>query len=89
MRFSASLIGRLGEGGQGVVYLGHGPEGEQVAIKLLRTQLDRDSKALARFAREVSIAERVAPFCTARVISADLLGGTPYIVSEYVEGPSL
>lgn len=83
------LVGRLGEGGQGVVYLGHGPDGEQVAIKLLRAQLDRDSKAHARFAREVAIAERVAPFCTARVITADLLGETPYVVSEYVEGPSL
>jgi predicted Ser/Thr protein kinase len=83
------LAGRLGEGGQGVVYLAHGPDGQPVAIKLLRTQLDRDSKAHARFAREVSIAERVAPFCTARVISADLIGEAPYIVSEYVEGPSL
>jgi predicted Ser/Thr protein kinase len=83
------LAGRLGEGGQGVVYLGHGPDGEQVAIKLLRAQLDRDSKAHARFAREVAIAEQVAPFCTAQVITADLLGETPYVVSEYVEGPSL
>lgn len=84
-----SLNGRLGEGGQGVVYLGHDPDGEPVAIKLLRTRLDGDSKDRARFVREVSIAGRVAPFCTARVISADLLGETPYIVSEYVEGPSL
>ncbi len=83
------LIGRLGEGGQGVVYLGLGPDDEQVAIKLLRTRLDGEGKVHARFAREVSIAERVAPFCTARVISADLLGEAPYIVSEYVDGPSL
>src|SRR5687767_6999373 len=84
-----SVAGRLGEGGQGVVYLGHGPGGERVAIKLLRARLDRDGKAHLRFAREVAIAERVAPFCTARVITADLLGETPYVVSEYVEGPSL
>ncbi|MBA9003417.1 bifunctional serine/threonine protein kinase/MFS transporter [Thermomonospora cellulosilytica] len=83
------LAGRLGEGGQGVVYLGHGPDGERVAVKLLRARLDRGGKAYARFAREVAIAERVAPFCTARVITADLLGDTPYVVSEYVEGPSL
>src|SRR5262249_15792144 len=83
------LAGRLGEGGQGVVYLGHGPGGEQVAIKLLRARLDRDSKAHARFAREVAIAERVAPFCTARGIRAALLGASPYVVSEYVGGASL
>ncbi len=83
------LAGRLGEGGQGVVYLGHDPDGEKVAVKLLRTRLDRDGKAHARFAREVAIAERVAPFCTARVITADLAGETPYVVSEYIDGPSL
>ncbi|TDB94697.1 serine/threonine protein kinase, partial [Actinomadura sp. 7K534] len=83
------VSGRLGEGGQGVVYLGRGPGGEQVAIKLLRTRLGRDGKAHQRFVREVAAAERVAPFCTARVITADLHGETPYVVSEYVDGPSL
>ena len=83
------LAGRLGEGGQGVVYLGHAPDGEPVAVKLLRTRIDGDGTAQARFAREVAAAERVAPFCTARVITAELDGATPYVVSEYVEGPSL
>lgn len=66
-----TVLGRLGEGGQGVVYLGRGPENERVAIKLLRTRLDQDNAAHARFAREVSIAGRVAPFCTARLLEAD------------------
>ncbi|GAA0574313.1 hypothetical protein GCM10009546_41270 [Actinomadura livida] len=83
------VAGRLGEGGQGVVYLGRGPDGEHVAIKLLRTRLGRDGKAHQRFVREVAAAERVAPFCTARVVTADLHGETPYVVSEYVDGPSL
>ncbi|OLT26436.1 hypothetical protein BJF79_12050 [Actinomadura sp. CNU-125] len=84
-----TLAGRLGEGGQGVVYLGHGPDGRPVAVKRLWGRLDPDGKARTRFAREVEIAGRVAPFCAARVITADLDGAAPYVVSEYVEGPSL
>ncbi|MEV4524914.1 protein kinase [Streptosporangium sp. NPDC049304] len=83
------LVGRLGEGGQGIVYLGRGPEGEQVAVKLLHHGLVGDPEARARFLREVSVAQRVARFCTAVVLHADLAGSRPYIVSEYVPGPSL
>ncbi|WP_433239722.1 serine/threonine protein kinase [Streptosporangium sp. CA-135522] len=83
------LTGRLGEGGQGVVYLGRGPAGEQVAVKLLHHGLAADPDARTRFLREVSVAQRVARFCTAPVLHADLAGSQPYIVSEYVPGPSL
>src|SRR5262249_49886018 len=31
----------------------------------------------------------VAPFCTARVLTAEVGRSEPYIVSEYVDGPSL
>ncbi|MFI6453247.1 protein kinase [Streptosporangium amethystogenes] len=86
---SFELTGRLGEGGQGIVYLGRGPEGEQVAVKLLHHGLVSDPEARARFLREVSVAQRVARFCTASVLHTDLAGSRPYIVSEYVPGPSL
>ncbi|MDF5752308.1 serine/threonine-protein kinase [Spongiactinospora sp. TRM90649] len=86
---SYQLIGRIGEGGQGVVYLGRGRSGEQVAVKLLHGGLASDEDARARFLREVAVAQRVAAFCTARVLHADLAGNRPYIVSEYVAGPSL
>ncbi|MGW3367545.1 protein kinase domain-containing protein [Streptosporangium canum] len=83
------LTGRLGEGGQGVVYLGRGPADEQVAVKLLHHGLASDPDARTRFLREVSVAQRVARFCTAPVLHADLAGSQPYIVSEYVPGLSL
>ncbi|MEU9883967.1 protein kinase [Sphaerisporangium sp. NPDC051011] len=83
------IIGRLGEGGQGVVYLGRATDGRQVAIKLLHARLSSDPEARGRFLREVSVAQRVARFCTAAVLHADLAGNRPYIVSEYVPGPSL
>ncbi|MCF6476889.1 serine/threonine protein kinase, partial [Nonomuraea sp. MG754425] len=78
------VIEQLGEGGQGVVYLGAAPDGTRVAIKVLREGVAGDG----RFAKEIAAARRVEPFCIAQVLDASL-GGRPYIVTEYVEGPSL
>ncbi|MFG3442269.1 protein kinase [Nonomuraea sp. NPDC047897] len=83
------ITARLGEGGQGVVYLGRTTSGAQVAVKLLHRGLLTDPDARHRFLREVEIARRVARFSTAPVVHADLAGQRPYIVSEYVPGPSL
>ncbi|SEH03188.1 Serine/threonine protein kinase [Nonomuraea solani] len=84
-----TLIGRLGEGGQGTVHLATAADGTKVALKLLRADLVGDAEASQRFVREVALARRVAPFCTAQVLDTGLDGGRPYIVSEYVEGPTL
>ncbi|TMR20007.1 transporter substrate-binding domain-containing protein [Nonomuraea turkmeniaca] len=86
---SFRLSGRIGEGGQGIVYLGVNEEGERAAIKLLHVKFSGDTIARSRFARELKAAQRVASFCTARVIEADLDGDTPYIASEYIDGRSL
>ncbi|MGP4098476.1 protein kinase domain-containing protein [Nonomuraea sp. KM90] len=80
------LAGRLGEGGQGVVYLAHSPAGEPVAIKLLSAG---DQQTRARLARELDALESIASFCTARVIEVSTGGPRPYVVSEFVDGPSL
>jgi serine/threonine protein kinase len=82
------LAGRLGRGGQGVVLLGTSPDGSRVAVKLMHWRLDEE-KARRRFVGEVEAVRRVAPFCTAQVLEADLDGDRPYIVSEYVDGVSL
>src|ERR1051325_8372609 len=82
------LTGRLGEGGQGVVYAGLARDGTRVAVKLLRAQGVADPRARERFRRELEVAGRVAGFCTARVLHADIAGDRPYIVTEFVEGPS-
>ncbi|WP_433179601.1 serine/threonine-protein kinase [Actinoallomurus sp. CA-150999] len=88
------LTGRLGSGGQGVVYLARraddsGESPQRLAVKMLRQDLAIDDAARARFVREVAAAKKVARFCTAQVMDADVTGDTPYIVSEYVDGPSL
>ncbi|MEU8800121.1 ABC transporter substrate-binding protein [Spirillospora sp. NPDC048819] len=83
------LTGLLGEGGQGAVYLGEDEPGHRVAVKLLHARFSGDPRARSRFAAEVAVAKRVSAFCTARVLDSDVEGDRPYIVSEYIEGPSL
>ncbi|MFF4623587.1 serine/threonine protein kinase [Nonomuraea jabiensis] len=79
------LFGRLGAGGQGTVYLGQAPGGSPVAVKVLREGAGFDD----RLAKEIAAARRVEPFCIAQVLDASLGGPRPYIVTEYVDGPSL
>jgi eukaryotic-like serine/threonine-protein kinase len=83
------LLARLGEGGQGVVYLGRGtgPGEERVAVKVLRSTVD--ASVLQRLARELDAIHKVQPFVTARVIEASAEGERRYIVSEFIDGPSL
>ncbi|MFI6182084.1 PASTA domain-containing protein [Nonomuraea sp. NPDC051191] len=84
------LAGRLGEGGQGAVFLGSRSgerhSGERYAVKLLHGPVGDEQGA---FLREVELAKHVARFCTAQVVDAGFDEGRPYIVSEYVDGPSL
>ncbi|WP_243716916.1 serine/threonine-protein kinase, partial [Actinomadura darangshiensis] len=84
-----TLLGRLGSGAQGTVYLGEGADGERVAVKLLRVQFDDDDTARARFVREAEVAKQVARFCTAQFLDAEVAGDSPYLVSEYVPGEAL
>jgi predicted Ser/Thr protein kinase len=81
------LVGRLGEGGQGVVFLAVSSAGTQVALKILPATTD--SQVRSRFLKEVAAAQRVGRFCTAQVLDAGIFERRPYIVSEYVDGPSL
>jgi hypothetical protein len=81
------LLGRLGEGGQGVVFLAEGPAGGPAAVKLLPPTTDPQVRS--RFLKEVAAAQRVARFCTAQVLDAGIFERRPFIVSEFVSGPSL
>ena len=83
------LLGRLGEGGQGVVYLGRGtnPGEERVAVKVLRSTVD--PQVLERLARELDAIHQVQPFVTAGVIEASAEGDRRFVVSEFIDGPSL
>ncbi|MFE3451454.1 protein kinase [Nonomuraea sp. NPDC059194] len=83
------LLDRLGEGGQGAVYLAQGRDGERVAVKLLHARHADGADVRARFLREIELARQVAEFCTARVLDAGESDVGLYVVSEYIEGVSL
>ncbi|MEU8341368.1 protein kinase [Spirillospora sp. NPDC048832] len=83
------LSGRLGMGGQGIVYLGRDAGGAPVAVKVLRAEMAADARVRERFTKEIEAARRVDPFCIAQVLDASMDDRRPYIVTEYVEGPSL
>ncbi|MFC5749931.1 protein kinase domain-containing protein [Actinomadura rugatobispora] len=84
-----ALDAKVGEGGMGAVYLGHGTDGRPVAVKVVRPELAGDRAFLARFNDECRNAERVASFCTAQVLDHGQDLGMAYMVTEYIEGPSL
>jgi serine/threonine protein kinase len=86
---SYRLLARLGEGGMGVVYLAETPEGRQVAVKVIRQHLAIHDDFRARFRAEVATASKVARFCTAPILDADTTADPPYIVTEYIDGPTL
>ncbi|MFE5295465.1 protein kinase [Streptomyces sp. NPDC056632] len=83
------LVGRLGQGGMGVVYLGRSRSGRAVAVKVVRPDLSTDPEFRRRFAREVTAARQVGGFHTAPVVDADPDGHPAWLVTAYVPGPTL
>ncbi|MET7337396.1 glycoside hydrolase family 6 protein [Nonomuraea sp. NPDC005650] len=83
------VLRRLGSGGMGIVYLAKSRSRQLVAIKVIHRHLAGDPEFRRRFRREVATMQRVAPFSTASVLTADVDGETAYVVTEYVPGPTL
>ncbi|SNY33539.1 serine/threonine-protein kinase [Paractinoplanes atraurantiacus] len=82
------LLGLLGEGGMGAVYLAQS-RGKTVAVKIIRAEFAAQPEFRGRFRSEVNRARQVPPFCTAAVLDADPEHETPYLVVEYIDGPDL
>lgn len=83
------IVGRLGSGGMGRVYLGRSPGGRAVAVKVVRPELAAEEDFRHRFAREVDAARAVGGAFTAAVVDADPYGDPPWLATVYVAGPSL
>jgi serine/threonine protein kinase len=83
------LLGRLGSGGMGQVFLGRSAGGRLVAVKVIRPELAGEPGFRARFAREVAAARTVCGLFTAPVADADVQGPVPWLATAYVAGPSL
>jgi hypothetical protein len=83
------LIGRLGAGGMGRVYLGVSAAGRPVAVKIIHAGLAADPEFRARFSVEVAAARKVSGLFTALVADADVDAPVPWLATAYVSGPSL
>ncbi|MES4888177.1 serine/threonine-protein kinase [Streptomyces sp. NPDC096012] len=83
------LLGRLGSGGMGRVYLGRSAGGRTVAVKIVHPHFARDEEFRARFRREVAAARRVGGAWTAPVLDADPDAPVPWVATAYAAGPSL
>ncbi|MFB7472290.1 serine/threonine-protein kinase [Kitasatospora sp. NPDC056184] len=83
------VLGRLGAGGMGLVYLARSASGRRVAIKTVRGELAEDELFRVRFAREIAAAKTVGGFYTAAVVDADADARVPWLATAYVPAPSL
>jgi len=82
-----SLIAR---GGMAEVYLGtHITLNRKVAVKILRTPGEEHSDAFERFQREARVIASLRHPNIVQVFDFDIVDNDPYLVMEYVEGPSL
>src|SRR5947209_1166451 len=83
------VLGRLGSGSMGQVYLGRSAAGRLVAVKTIRVELAEESGFRTRFAQEVAAARKVSGVFTAAVVEADPEADLPWLATAYVPAPSL
>ncbi|RKN11507.1 protein kinase domain-containing protein [Streptomyces radicis] len=83
------LLGRLGAGGMGQVYLARSERGRTVAVKTIQPGLAREPHFRRRFAQEIATARRVGGEWTAPVLDADTEAATPWVATGYIAGPTL
>jgi serine/threonine protein kinase len=87
-----TLLGRLGRGGMGSVYLARrsgSADGPLLAVKVIRSDLAGETEFRRRFVREAEAARRVARSYTAAVLDVGTDRAQPYLVTEYIDGPTL
>jgi len=84
-----TLLGRLGAGAMGQVYLGRSAAGRLVAVKTIKVELAEEADFRTRFGQEVAAARRVSGAFTAAVVAADSEADVPWLATVYVPAPAL
>lgn len=82
------VVGRLGSGGMGIVYLGE-RDGFRVAIKVVRASFLDDVSLKSRVVREISVLRKIKSLNVASIIEADVSSDFAWFASEFVDGPNL
>ena len=83
------LAGRLASGRTGVVYLARDGRGGLVAVKTARVQKAGQAHVRRHLRKEATCARRLPSSCTAQLLVDGTDQTRPYLITEYVEGPSL
>ncbi|MFD4374014.1 serine/threonine-protein kinase [Streptomyces sp. NPDC058486] len=83
------IIGRLGAGGMGRVYLARSEGGRTVAVKAVHDGFAQNREFRLRFAQEVAAARKIGGAWTAPVLDADTDGPAPWVATGYIPGPDL
>lgn len=83
-----TLIGRLGSGGMGVVYLAT-KKSQPVALKVIKDSQDQDEVSLTRFRREIQVLQGVKHPNIAELVDVGMSDGTPWFAVRFINGPNL
>ncbi|MFJ8357837.1 protein kinase [Streptomyces sp. NPDC093984] len=82
------LLGRIGQGGMGQVFLGESLGGEPAAVKVIKPSVV-DSESRQRFAQEIEVLKTIWGPRIAAFLGADAEAEQPWLATEYVDGPDL
>ncbi|MFF3687088.1 bifunctional serine/threonine-protein kinase/ABC transporter substrate-binding protein [Streptomyces sp. NPDC002187] len=83
------LLGRLGAGGMGVVYLARSAGGTLVALKVIQAEYAEETDFRERFRREADTARRMTSPWVAPLVDADPEAAQPWLATAFIPGPSL
>jgi outer membrane protein assembly factor BamB/predicted Ser/Thr protein kinase len=84
-----AILGVLGSGGMGKVYLGRSTGGRTVAVKAVRPELADDASFRQRFRNEIEAAKSVSGAFTAAVVDSDTEAKVPWFATAFIAGISL
>jgi serine/threonine protein kinase len=82
------ILGRIGQGGMGQVFLGESLGGEPAAVKVIKPSVV-DSESRGRFAQEIEVLKTIWGPRIAAFLGADAEAEQPWLATEYVAGPDL